>query len=120
MVNTNQRNIAVTECFVADRFVDGVGDDTLIKDETGRVALSLIEHTSDLDKLLSFVFPKLKSDGEASTFSSAVLTLLNKTVDQLNALIMTYLPGPEVELLSHDFIESSNDVGKSICKRISK
>ena len=57
--------------------------------------------TTSLKEIIHFVYPDLEN-GKASCHKSAILTLRNRVVDELNTGICDKLQGDYVDLISHD------------------
>lgn len=69
------------------KLLDDIGNGTLPTNDNGEVTLDLIQATTDLEKLIDFVYPNLRTHGQADTTSSAILAVRNIIVDTINNII---------------------------------
>ena len=82
--------------------VKGIGDDTHIRDETNRITLPLMSHTSSETEAVDFVFPNEILSQPQVAATRAILCGTNDLVDQQNAAIYNRLQGDERVYLSYD------------------
>src|ERR1700761_6157015 len=97
------------------RFLDAVGDGTCPENEDGRIELTGVRFTTDVDEFNKFVYPNI-DNGRASTFNRALQTLRNVEVDSMNSFICDNLAGDYMSLFSTDALDVTNDAGSKLKK----
>ena len=89
--------------------LDHIGNGTLKRNENDEVALDLISATISLENLIDFVYTDLKEKGIADTTNSALLSVRNIVVDDINQKKILFLRTDEVTVLSHDTLDGETD-----------
>ncbi|GAU90481.1 hypothetical protein RvY_02889 [Ramazzottius varieornatus] len=87
--------------------LDMIGDGTIAENE--EVILELINTTTELNTLIDFIYPDLRTKGHADTISTAILSLRNAVVDYINSVICSYLPSNYIDLFSHNSLIDDSD-----------
>ena len=91
-----------------ENIISDLGDDVI------RLPDSIVSNSETEHDFIDEIYPDLQENYQNADymFDRAILTPLNKTVDQLNEMILNKCPGEEVEILSADKVVDEDEALK--------